>query len=132
MTLDGALELLRQEKPSRRTTSRRVLRELGRHPVSGVTVQLLEGRFGPYVTDGTTNAPVPKQSSADEVTLDAANERSAREGAKPAGRGRTGAATRGGGSRRSRAGGTAARKASGVMDGRAHRATDGHRCRRVR
>jgi DNA topoisomerase-1 len=111
VTLDGALELLRQEKPSRRTASRRVLRELGRHPVSGVTVQLLEGRYGPYVTDGTTNASLPKQTSADEVTLDAAVELlRAREGAKPSGRGRTGAAARGGGSRRSRAGGAAARK----------------------
>ncbi|HEY8170816.1 MAG TPA: type I DNA topoisomerase [Candidatus Limnocylindria bacterium] len=72
VTIDEAIELFRQAKPSRRGASRKVLRELGAHPDSGVTVQLLEGRYGPYVTDGTTNASLPRDVSAEAVTLDEA------------------------------------------------------------
>ena len=72
VSLDEALELFRQEKPSRRGGSRRVINELGPHPESGEPVRLLEGRYGPYVTDGTTNASLPKDLAADAVTLDAA------------------------------------------------------------
>ena len=95
VTLDEAVELFRQEKPSRRGGSRTVLRELGAHPASGAPVQLLEGRYGPYVTDGTTNASLPKDLSAEELTLDAAvTMLHAREGA-PKGRSRRGTGARG-------------------------------------
>ncbi|MGZ8475297.1 MAG: type I DNA topoisomerase, partial [Candidatus Limnocylindria bacterium] len=49
VTLEEALELFRQEKPSRRSAGRKVLRDLGAHPETGTSVQLLEGRYGPYV-----------------------------------------------------------------------------------
>jgi DNA topoisomerase-1 len=66
-----------------------VLRALGPHPASGAPIQLLEGRYGQYVTDGTTNASLPKDASGDTLTLDAAVELlRAREGAKPSGRSR--------------------------------------------
>ncbi len=70
VTLEEAQELFRQEKPSRRGASRTVLRDLGAHPDSGVAVQLLDGRYGPYVSDGTTNASLPRDVSAEAVTLD--------------------------------------------------------------
>jgi DNA topoisomerase-1 len=89
VTLDQALELFSREKPSRRTAGRKVLRALGPHPASGAPIQLLEGRYGQYVTDGTTNASLPKDASGDTLTLDAAVELlRAREGAKPSGRSR--------------------------------------------
>jgi DNA topoisomerase-1 len=98
VTLDEALELFRQEKPSRRGGSRKVLRDLGAHPGSGSSVQLIEGRYGPYVTDGTTNASLPKDASADDLTLDGAIDLlRAREGAGPA-RGRRGGRSGTGGS----------------------------------
>jgi DNA topoisomerase-1 len=91
VTLDEAVELFRQEKPSRRSGSRTVLRELGMHPVSGSAVRLLEGRYGPYVTDGTTNASLPKDQTVDAVTLEGAVLLlQAREGAQGSGRGRSG------------------------------------------
>jgi DNA topoisomerase-1 len=95
--IEQALELLRQEKPSRRGASRKVLRELGAHPASGAAVRLLEGRYGPYVTDGVTNASLPKDANAEAVTLDdAVALLKAREGQPSRGRGRRTAAPRGG------------------------------------
>jgi DNA topoisomerase-1 len=112
VTLDEALELLKQEKRSRRTASRTVLRELGTHPASGAVVQLIEGRYGPYVTDGTTNASLPKDMGADEIALERAIELlNAREGApKTGGRPRSTAARRPGAARRSTKGRPTARK----------------------
>ena len=48
------------------------LKELGAHPESGAAIKLLSGRFGPYVTDGTTNANVPKGREPLELTLEEA------------------------------------------------------------
>jgi DNA topoisomerase-1 len=95
VTLDEALELFRQEKPTRRRGSPRVLRELGKHPISGANIQLLEGRYGPYVTDGTTNASLPKDLGIEEVTLESAvlllqEREGAGKGRRPRSRGRSG------------------------------------------
>ena len=101
MTLDQALELFRQEKPSRRGSSRKVIRDLGPHPDTQAAIRLLEGRYGPYVTDGTTNASLPKEMDGDSLTLDSAVELlRAREGTKPRARSRKGPARNGGAGRR--------------------------------
>jgi DNA topoisomerase-1 len=101
VTLDQAMELFRQEKPTRRGATRTVLRELGAHPQSGEAIRLLEGRYGPYVTDGTTNASLPKDLTADTLTLERAIDLlREREGAKPAKRGRGSGAKRGSTARR--------------------------------
>ncbi|PKP92341.1 MAG: type I DNA topoisomerase [Alphaproteobacteria bacterium HGW-Alphaproteobacteria-16] len=50
-----------------RGASREPLKVMGAHPVSGAEIKLMEGRYGPYLTDGTTNATLPK--SADQATL---------------------------------------------------------------
>jgi DNA topoisomerase-1 len=89
--LDAAVALLREPKRSRRrqAATRKVLREL-KHPGRDVTIKLLEGRYGPYVTDGTTNASLPKGTSPDSVTPEQAVElieaRAASGRAKPRGR----------------------------------------------
>ena len=91
VTLDEALELFRQEKPSRRGAGRTVIRDLGPHPASGTAVRLLEGRYGPYVSDGTTNASLPKDLAVDDVTLErAVLLLQAREGAGDGRRSRSG------------------------------------------
>jgi len=47
-------------------------RELGLDPASGAKVVVKAGRFGPYVTDGTTNATLPRTIAQEAVTLDQA------------------------------------------------------------
>jgi DNA topoisomerase-1 len=44
-------------------------RALGNHPETGKAIVVKSGKYGPYVTDGTTNATLPKTLGADEIAL---------------------------------------------------------------
>jgi DNA topoisomerase-1 len=46
------------------------LREIGAHPVNGGMMKLMAGRFGQYITDGTTNATVPKTEDGMTISLE--------------------------------------------------------------
>ena len=67
VSIDEAVELLNQKK-----SGRTVLKELGAHPKTGADVQVLSGRYGPYVTDGTANASLPKSMEPDDLTMEEA------------------------------------------------------------
>ena len=65
--------------------SREPLKVLGKHPRTELEIKLMEGRYGAYVTDGTTNATLPKTVDKDQLTLEeAAQLIDARAAAAPA------------------------------------------------
>jgi DNA topoisomerase-1 len=74
ITLDEALALLAQPKTSGagRRTAPAALKDLGADPNSGQQIQLKEGRWGPYVTDGETNASLRTADTPDSITLERA------------------------------------------------------------
>jgi DNA topoisomerase-1 len=75
VTLQRAVELLAQPKKRGRAAEKREpLRVLGQSSVTEQPVQLLDGRYGPYVADGVTNASLPKGTAVAEVTLEQALE----------------------------------------------------------
>ena len=71
--LDGALELFAQPKYGARRASS-ALKEFDNDPVSGKPIKVKDGRFGPYVTDGTTNATIPRAESVEDITFERAVE----------------------------------------------------------
>ncbi|MDT8341018.1 MAG: type I DNA topoisomerase [Longimicrobiales bacterium] len=79
VTLEEALRLVEAKEQG---GGRNVLRALGAHPDSGKEVQLLDGRYGPYVTDGSVNATLPKTMEPDEVDLETAVDLLARKAAR--------------------------------------------------
>ncbi len=64
------------EVPQRggRGAAREPLKVLGKHPRTDLELKLMEGRFGPYITDGTTNATLPKTVAQDQLTLEEATQ----------------------------------------------------------
>ena len=69
--LPGALAVLAQPRQRRgQRAAAPPLRELGADPVGGREIVLKEGRFGPYVTDGETNASLRKGDDPDTITLE--------------------------------------------------------------
>ncbi|MBL7491483.1 type I DNA topoisomerase [Frankia sp. AgB1.9] len=76
VTLQEALDLLAQPKTRGRRSAAEIppLRELGADPTSGKPMVLKEGRFGPYVTDGETNASLRKGDEIDTLTIERAAE----------------------------------------------------------
>ena len=81
--LERALALLAAPKRSSRQAAKRVIRKI-EVPDGGKELQVLEGRFGPYVTDGEVNASIPKGADPATISLeDAQALLEARRGAPP-------------------------------------------------
>ncbi|MBI5156282.1 DNA topoisomerase I, partial [Candidatus Peregrinibacteria bacterium] len=72
VTLAEAIQCLtdKQEQKKKAATPRK---DLGKDPETGSEILVKDGRFGPYVTDGKTNASVPKASSPETITLEEAS-----------------------------------------------------------
>ena len=74
VTLEAALAILATPKQRRGQTAAAPLRELGVDPVSEKPMVLKDGRFGPYVTDGETNASLRKGDEVETITDERASE----------------------------------------------------------
>jgi len=74
VTLDEALALFAQPKRRGRGVAKPPLKELGPDPASGEPIVVKDGRFGPYVTDGTTNASLRVGDSIEDITIERAVE----------------------------------------------------------
>ena len=107
LTLTEAKELFSQPKARGRRTGSAAppLRELGEDPATGKPMVIKEGRFGPYVTDGETNASLRKGDEVGSITVVRAAELLADRRAAPPATRRRAAPTR-------RKSGTTARSAS--------------------
>ena len=82
-TLDQALALFAQPKQRRgRGEAKPPLREVGTDPISGKVILVKEGRFGPYVTDGETNASLRTVDDPATVSLERASDLIAERRAK--------------------------------------------------
>ncbi|TQM36393.1 DNA topoisomerase I [Pseudonocardia cypriaca] len=84
VTLDEALELYKQPKQRGRRTAAATpaLRELGKDSATGKPMVIKDGRFGPYVTDGETNASLRKGDEVEKITDERASELLAERRAK--------------------------------------------------
>jgi DNA topoisomerase I len=74
ITLDEALAKLAEPRARGRRAAAPPLRELGDDSVSGKPIVLKEGRFGPYVTDGETNASLRAGDTVESITPERARE----------------------------------------------------------
>ena len=68
ITLEQALAIYAQPKQRGRAAAKPPLAELGTDPVSGRPVVVKDGRFGPYVTDGETNATLRKDDDPEKIS----------------------------------------------------------------
>ena len=85
VSLEQALLLLAQPKTGRgrrTSTPKEPLKTFDASPVTGQNVKLLDGRYGPYVTDGQTNASLTKGMTVESVTLETALQLLAERAAK--------------------------------------------------
>lgn len=72
LTLEQAIELLKQPKTRGRGAKPATLKELGANPENQKAISIKSGRYGPYVTDGEINASLPKGTEPETLTLEQA------------------------------------------------------------
>lgn len=82
VTFEKAVELLAQPKTRGRGAKKEPIKKFDVSPVTEKEVQLLDGRFGPYVTDGETNASLPRDARPEELTFEQALDLLAERAAK--------------------------------------------------
>jgi DNA topoisomerase-1 len=91
--MNRAVEILAQKQSrggrSARGAAQAPLRDLGEHPDGG-RVEVMAGRYGPYVRWGKVNATLPKETAPEQVTLDQALELIAAKAARGGGGAKTG------------------------------------------
>ncbi|WP_308909546.1 type I DNA topoisomerase [Pseudokordiimonas caeni] len=86
--LNRAVALLADTPDRKGGAAKTTLKDLGAHPTDGESVKVLDGRYGPYVNHGKTNATLPKGTDPQSVTMEQAVEwlaaKASKGGKKPA------------------------------------------------
>jgi len=67
--MNRAVDLLAESKNRKggRGAAKEPIKTLGEHPTSGGEIKVMEGRYGPYVTDGNHNATIPKDVKPEDI-----------------------------------------------------------------
>ncbi|MDK8764068.1 type I DNA topoisomerase [Corynebacterium sp. MSK218] len=94
ITLDEARRIYAEPKRRGRAAAQPPIKQLGDNDVSGKPMTVKDGRFGPYVTDGTTNASLRRGDDPEQLTDARANELLSERRAKEAANGGTKKATK--------------------------------------
>jgi DNA topoisomerase-1 len=68
VSIEDAVSLVNAKAAGKRLP----LKELGKHPDTGAEINVMSGRYGPYVTDGSINATLPRDLEPDDVDLETA------------------------------------------------------------
>jgi len=134
VTVEEALALFAQPKQHRRRT-RPPIAELGAHPDTGTPIRVMDGRYGPYVTDGSLNATIPRGTDPKSVNLgeavDLLREREARGPAKrPRKKKATGTKKKAAGTKKKATKSTKAKSAKRSGGARSRGGGDGKRARK--
>lgn len=88
--MNHAVQLLAEKRanPGRRGTAAKALKELGEHPEDGGAVQIMDGKYGPYVKWGKVNATLAEGTKPEDVTMEIATaliaDKTAKSGKKKA------------------------------------------------
>jgi DNA topoisomerase-1 len=82
VSLDEALALLAAPKTRQRRAPAPPLREMGEDPLTDKSMVIKDGRFGPYVTDGETNASLRRGQTIEGLSIEEASEMLAEKRAK--------------------------------------------------
>jgi DNA topoisomerase-1 len=69
--INRAVDMLAAERPGRQASAS-VIKALGDHPADGKPVNVMKGRFGPYVTHNKVNATLPRSADPEAFTLEEA------------------------------------------------------------
>ncbi len=69
--LDRALELLKQKKQKQKGKTSSVIKDMGEHPENGEKIQIMTGRYGPYIKYGKKNISIPKNRDAESLDMGA-------------------------------------------------------------
>jgi DNA topoisomerase-1 len=105
--MNRAVEVLAQKSAGRRGGAGRAapapLRELGEHPAKGGAVQVMEGRYGPYVKWDKVNATLPKGLAPEALTLEQAVELVDEKAGKGGGKGKSAGKGKAGGKAKAKA-----------------------------
>ncbi len=67
--LDRALELLKQKKQKQKGKTSSVIKDMGEHPENGEKIQIMTGRYGPYIKYGKKNISIPKNRDAESLDM---------------------------------------------------------------